>query len=191
MPTILRPRVCIPSTTSTLFKFVFELWWEKDNNKQKEVGIGPFFKMEASFFPVSETYCQADWPGTGNVPKLFFAPTKVVEESGILKWAGDLFFLSFFLSFLERSRLESGKKLKRKNGQKIGERERRWKVRQTKNVSKLQLECKVSFYVFLSLSLSLSLSLGILPLFVSLWITISLYNSFLNGPFPASFYLFT
>ena len=185
MPTILRPRVCIPSTTSTLFKFVFELWWEKDNNKQKEVGIGPFFKMEASFFPVSETYCQADWPGTGNVPKLFFAPTKVVEESGILKWAGDL----FFLSFLERSRLESGKKLKRKNGQKIGERERRWKVRQTKNVSKLQLECKVSFYVFLSLSLSLSL--GILPLFVSLWITISLYNSFLNGPFPASFYLFT
>ena len=43
-PPILRPRVWFPSTTSKLFQFIFELWWEKDKNKQKEAGIGPFKK---------------------------------------------------------------------------------------------------------------------------------------------------
>ena len=33
------PRVWFPSTTSKLFQFIFELWWEKDKNKQKEAGI--------------------------------------------------------------------------------------------------------------------------------------------------------
>ena len=38
-PTILRPRVRIPS----FFQFVLlKLWWEKDENKQKVAGIGPF-----------------------------------------------------------------------------------------------------------------------------------------------------
>ena len=42
--TILRPRARIPSTPSTLFQFVL-LEWEKDENKQKEAGIGPFKKL--------------------------------------------------------------------------------------------------------------------------------------------------
>ena len=44
-PTILRLWVRIPSTPSTLFQFVLlRLQHEKDENKQKEAGIGPFFK---------------------------------------------------------------------------------------------------------------------------------------------------
>ena len=44
-PTILRrPWVRIPSTPSTLFQFVLlKLYREKNENKQKEAGIGPFF----------------------------------------------------------------------------------------------------------------------------------------------------
>ena len=38
-PTILRPRVWSPSTTSLLYHYKFELWWEKDENKQKRLGL--------------------------------------------------------------------------------------------------------------------------------------------------------
>ena len=44
VPTILRPRVWVPSTPSTLFQFVLlKLYRENNENKQKEAGIGPFF----------------------------------------------------------------------------------------------------------------------------------------------------
>ena len=39
-PTILLPRVQIPSKTCTIFSILFDLWSEKDENKQKEAGIG-------------------------------------------------------------------------------------------------------------------------------------------------------
>ena len=44
-PTILQPRVRIPSTIFTLYfyQFKFELYYEKDEVKRKVVGIGPFF----------------------------------------------------------------------------------------------------------------------------------------------------
>ena len=45
-PTILLPRVRIPSTPTTLFSFiVFVLYlsFENNENKQKEAGFGPFF----------------------------------------------------------------------------------------------------------------------------------------------------
>ena len=42
-PTILRPRVQIPSTISML-QFEFLVHYEMDDNKQKEPGIGPFSK---------------------------------------------------------------------------------------------------------------------------------------------------
>ena len=42
-PTILQPRVRIPSTPSMLFQFVLlKLYRENNENKQKEAGIGPF-----------------------------------------------------------------------------------------------------------------------------------------------------
>ena len=40
-PSILCPRVQSPSTPSMHFQFIFELWWEKDENRPKESGIGP------------------------------------------------------------------------------------------------------------------------------------------------------
>ena len=44
-PTILWPRVQIPSTPSMRFQFVLlELYWEKNENKEKEAKIGPFLK---------------------------------------------------------------------------------------------------------------------------------------------------
>ena len=43
-PTILQPWVQIPSTKSTLFSFEIELWCEKDGHKQKEAGIGQYYK---------------------------------------------------------------------------------------------------------------------------------------------------
>ena len=50
VPTILRPRVRIPSTPSTLFQFVLlKLYRENNENKQKEAGIDPFLKKERSF----------------------------------------------------------------------------------------------------------------------------------------------
>ena len=48
-PTILPPRVWVPSTPSTLLSFtVFVLYLscEKNENKQKEAGFGPFFKKK-------------------------------------------------------------------------------------------------------------------------------------------------
>ena len=36
--------VRFPSKTSVLFQFILELWWEKDENKEKEVGICKFKK---------------------------------------------------------------------------------------------------------------------------------------------------
>ena len=43
-PTILRPQVRIPSTPSMLLSFiVVYLLCEKNENKQKEAGFGPFF----------------------------------------------------------------------------------------------------------------------------------------------------
>ena len=44
-PTILQPPVRIPSTPSTLFSIFMQLWWEKNENRQKEAGIGPFKKV--------------------------------------------------------------------------------------------------------------------------------------------------
>ena len=44
-PTILQPKVQIPSTTSTLFQNIFELWCEKDESKQKEAGIGHILRL--------------------------------------------------------------------------------------------------------------------------------------------------
>ena len=44
-PTILRPQVRIPSTPSMLYSICIEIVMRKKNeNKQKEAGIGPFFK---------------------------------------------------------------------------------------------------------------------------------------------------
>ena len=44
MPPILPPRVLVPSTPSMLYQFTFELFHvEKDEDKQKEAWIGPFF----------------------------------------------------------------------------------------------------------------------------------------------------
>ena len=53
-PSILPPRVRLQSTPSTLFSIYivqivylsFELECEKNKNKQKEAGIGPFFKKQ-------------------------------------------------------------------------------------------------------------------------------------------------
>ena len=57
-PTILPPWVHIPSTPSTLFivKFVLYLCWEKDENKQKEAGFGPFFKKTVT--QLQENFCK-------------------------------------------------------------------------------------------------------------------------------------
>ena len=42
-PTIMWARVRIPCTASTLFQFLFEVWCEKDENKQKQAEIGRYF----------------------------------------------------------------------------------------------------------------------------------------------------
>ena len=42
-PAILRPQVRIPSTPSTLFQFVIDLWCEKDKNKRKRGRDLPIF----------------------------------------------------------------------------------------------------------------------------------------------------
>ena len=42
-PTILRPRVRIPSTPSMLFQFVIDLWCKKDENKRKRGRDWPMF----------------------------------------------------------------------------------------------------------------------------------------------------
>ena len=48
-PTILPPRVRVPSMPSTLFHlFVLYLSCEKNENKQKEAGFGPFKKKNDS-----------------------------------------------------------------------------------------------------------------------------------------------
>ena len=50
MPTILLPRVLVPSTPSMLLSFiafVLYLSCEKNENKQKEAGFGPFFLMKS------------------------------------------------------------------------------------------------------------------------------------------------
>ena len=55
-PSIMPPRVQVQSTPSTLFSIYivqivylsFELECEKNKNKQKEAGIGPFFKKQLS-----------------------------------------------------------------------------------------------------------------------------------------------
>ena len=52
MPSILPPQVGVPSTPFMLFSIyivqivylTFELEFEKNENKQKEAGIGPFLK---------------------------------------------------------------------------------------------------------------------------------------------------
>ena len=63
-PTILRSRVRIPSTPSTLFQFyTVELLYqcllllerEKDENKQKDSGIDPFFTKNLGLF--NKTSC--------------------------------------------------------------------------------------------------------------------------------------
>ena len=63
VPTILRPRVRIPSTKSTLsfFQFKFELWCEKNENLQKEAGIGPFKKSnKIILISKGKFHCTAD-----------------------------------------------------------------------------------------------------------------------------------
>ena len=56
MPTILRPQVRIPITTSTLrfFQFEFGLKCEKDENKRKEATIGPHLKKPGRPISVCE-----------------------------------------------------------------------------------------------------------------------------------------
>ena len=55
VPTILRPRVRIPSTPSMLFQFVLlKLYRENNENKQKEAGIGPIFKNNSA---ILEIFC--------------------------------------------------------------------------------------------------------------------------------------
>ena len=49
-PTILLPRVPYQSTTSKLFQLIFELWWEKDENKQKEGQDRPIFQKTTLLF---------------------------------------------------------------------------------------------------------------------------------------------
>ena len=36
----------IPRNSIFTFEFIFELWWEKDKNKQKRAWIGPFQKIK-------------------------------------------------------------------------------------------------------------------------------------------------
>ena len=63
-PSILPPQVRVPSTPSTLFSIYivqivylsFELECEKYENKQKEAGIGPFFKKNTNVRWVITTY---------------------------------------------------------------------------------------------------------------------------------------
>ena len=50
-PTNLRPQVRIPSTPSTLFQFVIDLWCEKDENKRKRGRDWPIFlKKQYNFY---------------------------------------------------------------------------------------------------------------------------------------------
>ena len=52
-PTIMPPRVRVPSTPSMLLSFivfVVYLSCEKNENKQKEAGYGPFFIQITTFF---------------------------------------------------------------------------------------------------------------------------------------------
>ena len=45
-PTILRPRVQIPTTPAMLLSiYISIVWFEKYENRQKEAGIGPYLKM--------------------------------------------------------------------------------------------------------------------------------------------------
>ena len=48
-PTILQPWARIPSTPSMLFQFVLKLQQEKNENRQKEAGIGPLKKVSKCF----------------------------------------------------------------------------------------------------------------------------------------------
>ena len=66
-PTILRLLSCpfhpvppgsFPSSTSMIFHIIFELWWEKYENKRREAGIGPFLKSlgySRHLWPISYT----------------------------------------------------------------------------------------------------------------------------------------
>ena len=59
-PTILLPRVQVPSTPSTNCYIVFMLYLscEKNENKQKEAGFGPFLKYVWTFTLVTSCYGQ-------------------------------------------------------------------------------------------------------------------------------------
>ena len=48
----------VPSSTSMIFHIIFELWWEKYENKRREAGIGPFLKSlgySRHLWPISYT----------------------------------------------------------------------------------------------------------------------------------------
>ena len=52
-PTILPPRVQVPSTQSTLLSFIVSVLYlpcKKNKNKQKEAGFGPFFFKKNHFY---------------------------------------------------------------------------------------------------------------------------------------------
>ena len=73
--TILLPRIRILSKKSSLFQFIFDMWSQKNEHKQKEVGIGSYlkwtvcfsilmifcFKCLAEFFPFSIRHLHSFW----------------------------------------------------------------------------------------------------------------------------------
>ena len=74
-PTILRLWVRIPSTPSTLFQFVLlRLQHEKDENKQKKAGIGPFFKNR----PIDDL----NQAGLVNCLRMCPPPKRVIGQAG-------------------------------------------------------------------------------------------------------------
>ena len=60
-PTILRPWVRIPSTPSMLFSICIEIVMRKNKNKQKEAGIGPFFKKQLYLFIYPKRRSAVQW----------------------------------------------------------------------------------------------------------------------------------
>ena len=58
---VLWTRVRSPSPPSMLFQFIFELWWEKDENKQRRVRDRPIFWNSVTFNVLLNCWLQYDY----------------------------------------------------------------------------------------------------------------------------------